>query len=166
MSTEPNVTTEALYLEYWGFIYRLLPTYGVFGPDQDDVAQTVWQNIHTQIDTYDPTRQPPRAWITGFVRRCAANYRRDRRNHPETPCAEPAAAMAAPGLTPEQYTLLRTLEQVIVDVRHREAFLLQAQHGLTVPEIADVMETSESQIAWWLLCVRRTLRASRGRRFA
>src|SRR5262245_28202212 len=110
MSTECNVTTEALFKEHWEFVFQLLPGYGIFGQDQDDVAQTVWKNVHVQIATYAPARQTPRAWITGFVRRCAANYRRPRRNHPETPFAEPAVTVAAEALTPEDYALLRTVD--------------------------------------------------------
>src|SRR5262245_43661205 len=122
VSTEAAVTTVALYAELWEFVFQLLPSFGVFGPDQEDVAQTVWKSVHGQIATYDPARQSARAWIAGFVRKCAANYRRTRDRHPESPAADPAAGVAAPGLNPEQYALLRTLEQAVPDEEQREAF--------------------------------------------
>jgi RNA polymerase sigma factor (sigma-70 family) len=146
------LTTDVLYADHCEFVLRLLPTFGVFGPDQEDVAQTVWQSIHTQIATYDPARQSPRAWITGFVRRCASNYRRGRRRRPESAVAEPDVemALAAPGLSPEQWAMLRTIEQAIRDEDQREAFLLKVRHGLTLEEIATVAGVSTWRIEWRL----------------
>jgi RNA polymerase sigma factor (sigma-70 family) len=138
--------TEALYEEHWAFAFQLLPTYGVYGPDQEDVAQTVWKNVHAQIATYDPERVSARAWIAGFVRRSAANYRRALERRPEVPAADPAAGIATPGLNPEQCALLRTLEQAVPDEDQREAFLLRERHGLTIEEIAAVVEVSKGLV--------------------
>jgi len=146
------LTTDALYADYWEFVFQLLPSYGVFGADQEDVAQTVWQSIHAQIATYDPARQSPRAWITGFVRKCASNYRRGRRRRPESAAPMPDVEMALPahGLNPEQWALLGTIEQAIRDEGQREAFLLHVRHGLTVEEIATVAGVSTWRIEWRL----------------
>lgn len=150
LSDGSRPTTEQLYAEHWQFVFQLLPTYGVFGQDQEDVAQTVWQNVHTQIGTYDPVRQTPRAWVTGFVRRCAANYRRTLRRRPEMLMEEPGVLSPAPGLSPEDMALLRTLGQAIPDEERRETLILQVRHGLTIEEIAVVMGVSRGKVEWRL----------------
>jgi RNA polymerase sigma factor (sigma-70 family) len=147
---DPRLTTEWLYSNYWQFVFQLLPTYGVVGLDQEDVAQSVWQSVHAQIAMYDPERQSPRSWIGGFVRRCASNYRRRKRRKPEMPMEEPGVLSAAPGLNPEEMTLLRTLHQAIPDEDRREALVLQVRHGLTVDEIAAVTGVSKGKVEWRL----------------
>lgn len=158
MSTNPSVTTFALYFEYWQFVFDLLPTYGVRGPDQEDIAQVVWENVEAQIVSYDPARQSPRAWLTGFVRRCAANYRRGRRRRPESITAEPAMGVAAPGLTPEQWVMLKDIERVLPDEAVRETFLLRIRHELTIEEIAAAAGMSRGHVEWSLHQARRALR--------
>jgi len=157
MSTEAAITTEALYAEHWQFVFQLLASFGVFGHAQEDVAQAVWIQVHRQIGTYDPGRQTPRAWITGFVRRCAANYRRVRRRCLESPCPEPGFEMAAPGPSPEGVALLRTIEQAIPDEEQREAFVLFTCHELTIEEIAAVTGLSKRQVEWRLQQARERL---------
>lgn len=155
----PKITTEKLYEEHWRFVFQTLPTYGVFErADQDDLAQTVWQNVHAQIATYDPEREPPRAWITGFVRRCASNYRRTLRRRPEAPTDNLAEHTAAPGLNPEEYALLGTIEQSVSDKDQREAFVLHHRHGFTIDEVAAIMGTSKGRTEWRLQNAQEFLR--------
>jgi DNA-directed RNA polymerase specialized sigma24 family protein len=156
MVADPLVVFVSLYVEYWRFVFDLLPVYGVFGLDQDDVARTVWKNIDAQIARYDPTRQSQRAWIAGFVRQCATNYRRN--GLAETLTAEPGTAIAASGLTPQQWLILSEIGRVIPDEAVRETFLLRVRHELTIEEIASAVGVTNGQVEWWLQLARRALR--------
>jgi DNA-directed RNA polymerase specialized sigma24 family protein len=66
-------------------------------------------------------------------------------------------ALTAYGLNPEQWALLRTIEQAIRDDNQREAFLLQVGHGLTVEEIATGAGVSKNRIEWRLQRARECL---------
>jgi DNA-directed RNA polymerase specialized sigma24 family protein len=145
MSTTPLVTKVSLYAEHWPFVFELLPSYGVFAPDQEDVARTVWQNVAGQITTYNPALQSPRSWITGFVRQSAANYSRGR---PDSIADEPRVDVAASGLTPKQWSLLRRIKEMMPDEAVRETFLLRCRHRLTFEEIAAAAGVTQDQIEW------------------
>jgi DNA-directed RNA polymerase specialized sigma24 family protein len=156
MVADSMVGFVSLYVEYWRFVFDLLPIYGVFGLDQDDVARTVWKNIDAQIARYDPKRQSQRAWIAGLVRQCATNYRRN--GLAENLTAEPGTAVADSGLTPEQWLILSEIRRVIPDEAVRETFLLRFRHDLTIEEIAAAAGVSKSQIGWWLQLAVRAFR--------
>ncbi len=70
---------------------------------------------------------------------------------------EPGVLSAAPGLNPEEMTLLRTLHQAIPDEDRREALVLQIRHGLTVDEIAAVTGVSKGKIEWRLQMAKEEL---------
>lgn len=159
---ERPLTTQALYDEHWRYLLRLLPSFGIWGRQAVcEVAQEVWLTVHRRVHSFDPAvHRTPRAWLTGITWRCAANYRRawQRRNRlfSEDPEAV-LGALAAPGLNPEEAALLRTLEQAVPDEDQRQAFLLQACHGLTVAEIAAVQGVSETRMERRLTMARKHL---------
>lgn len=156
-----RLTAQALYAERWRYVFRLLPAYGIWNREEArDVAQTVWVTVVARIETYDTaTHKTPKAWLTGIVRRCAANHRRESKLRAvEVPVEDPAAQIAAPGLDPEEATLLRTLEQAIRDEDRREALVLQLRHGLTVQEIAAVQGVSEDVVERRLHMARNELK--------
>jgi RNA polymerase sigma factor (sigma-70 family) len=133
---------------------------GVPAQDAQDVAQTVWLHVHRRRASYHaPTHKTPRAWITGFVVRCAANHRRKARR--------PAAALvdeliAAMGLDPEQSAIVAELHRALPNEEQRLALVLQLRHGLTIAEIAAVQEVTESAVEWRLQMARKHLKDGDG----
>jgi hypothetical protein len=115
--------------------------------------------VQERIASYDAAiHLTPRAWLTGIVRRCAANYRRMLKRHsPEVLTEDPGALVAAPGLDPEQAALLGTVLQAIRDVDRREALILQVHQGLSIEEIAAATGATESAVEWRLRMAKQDL---------
>ena len=153
-SLEPS--TAELYGQHWAHVLRLLLGCGIPAQDAEDVAQAVWLNVHRRRDSYDvQIHKTPRAWITGFVVRCAANHRRTQRRRALVPMEEPGELLAALGLDPEQAALLSDLHRLIPNEDQRVALILQIQHGLTIAEIAAAQEVTESAVEWRLHMARK-----------
>lgn len=153
-------TTEELYAEQWRYVLTLLLGCGIPAQDAEDVAQAVWMNVHRRRDSYDaPTHKTPRAWITGFVVRCAANHRRTQRRRPLLMMEDPGGLLAAVGLDPEQAAILMDLHRLIPEDDQRVALLLQVQHGLTVAEIAAVQGVTESAVERKLHMARKNMKS-------
>jgi RNA polymerase sigma factor (sigma-70 family) len=154
-------TTEDLYAEHWQYVLDLVSSYGIDTNDQHDVAQTVWQNVHARIASYDPDQhETPRAWLAGFVRRCAANQRRTTRRKPEVLSAEPAALSRARGLDPEEWEIVQTaLWKAIRNDERREAFVLHIRFGLTIAEIAMATGVLETTVSFRLRMAKHDLKA-------
>ncbi len=152
-------TIAELYAEHWAYVLELLPSFGVSAQDAEDVAQTAWMHVHRRRDSYDAaTHKTRRAWITGFVQRCAANHRRTQRRE-RAALEEPGDQVSASGLDPEQATILRDLHRMIPNDEQREALLLQVRHGLSIAEIAAVQEVTESAVGWRLGMARKALKS-------
>ena len=150
-------TIADLYAEHWPYVIDLLPSYGISAQEAEDVAQTAWLHLHRRRGSYDETKHKTRrAWITGFVQRCAANHRRTQRRE-GVALEEPGDQVLASGLNPEQATILRDLHRMIPNDEQREALLLQVRHGLSIAEIAAVQEVSESAVGWRLSMARKAL---------
>ncbi len=150
-------TIAELYAEHWPYVIDLLPSYGISAQEAEDVAQTAWMHVHRRRDSYDATKHKTRrAWITGFVQRCAANHRRTQRRE-GVALEEPGDQVSASGLNPEQATILRDLHRMIPNDEQREALLLQVRHGLSIAEIAAVQEVSDSAVGWRLSMARKAL---------
>lgn len=153
---EPTIAE--LYAEHWPYVLDLLPSYGIAEQDAEDVAQLVWLHAFRRRRSYDPAKHKTRrAWITGFVQRCAANHRRTRKRRGLIPVADPGQQLAASGVNPEEAAILRDLHRMIPNDEHRVALLLQVRHGLSIAEIAAVQEVSESTVGWRLSMARRAL---------
>ena len=150
--------TAAFYADHWRYVRHLLPSYGIPAEALKDLSQTVWTTAHERITSYDAAiHKTPRAWLTGIVRRCAANYRRTVRRRPEVLTEDPGALVAARGLNPEQAALLGTLRQAIPDEDRRETLILQVRHGLSIEEIAAATGATVSAVEWRLRMAKQEL---------
>ncbi len=153
MSTE--IGTHDLYRAHWRHVRRLLPRYGIFGADADDVAQEVWLTVERRLPTYDAGQHKSQiAWITGIVRRCAANHRRATHDG-ETSMEEP---VAAPGLWPSRRQILYDLIRWLPSDEQREALLLQVLEGFSVAEIAAVQNAPVKTVEWRLRMAKERLK--------
>jgi len=158
--------TAALYAAHCRYVRNLLPIYGIPAGAQRDLAQSIWMTVQERIASYDAAiYQTPRAWLTGIVRRCAANYRRKLKRHsPEVLTEDPGALVAAPGLDPEQAALLGTLRQAIGDAERCEAFILQVHRGLSIEEIAAATGVTVSAVEWRLRMAKQDLEDDDGKK--
>ena len=153
-----ELTIGDLYAEHWRYVLALLPSYRIWTQDAEDVAQTVWMHVHRRRGSYDPQKHATRrAWITGFVDRCATNHRRTQKRRGLIPIEDPGALLLAPDLDPEQAAILRDLHRLIPNDDQRVALLLQVLHGLSIAEIAAVQEVTESAVEWRLSMARKNL---------
>lgn len=154
-----ELATDALYAQHGDYVLALLPSYGVAAQDVEEVAQTVWLHVHRRRDSYDATKhKTPRAWITGFAQRCAANHRRAQRRRPLTLLDDLGDLRPAPGLSAEQAAILENLHELIPDDDQRTALLLRVRHGLSIEEIAAVQGVSESAMRRRLHMARKALK--------
>lgn len=157
-----ELTTAALYAAHWQYVYHLLPSYGIpLGRRWDaaqDLAQTVWLTVLERLPTYSPElHKTPRAWLTGIVRRCAANHRRKLQRRREDLVQDAAELVLQPGLDPEQSAMLATLDQAVRNPERYEAFLLRYRHGLSITEIAAVTGATESAVEWRIRMAKKEL---------
>ena len=153
-----ELTIGDLYAEHWRYVLALLPSYRIWTQDAEDVAQTVWMHVHRRRGSYDPQKHATRrAWITGFVDRCATNHHRTQRRRGLIPIEDPGALLLAPDLNPEQAAILQDLHRLIPNDDQRVALLLQVLHGLSIAEIAAVQEVTESAVEWRLSMARKNL---------
>lgn len=151
------MTTHDLHARHWRYVRRILPRYGIPAGEVPDVAQEVWKTVHQRIGTYDPEKHKSwRAWITGILRRCAANHRRAA-DRPDGMPDSFAELVPAPGLDAEQIAVLRKLIGTIPNGDNRDALLLQLE-GFSVAEIAVIQGVTPSAVEKRLYMARQHLK--------
>jgi RNA polymerase sigma factor (sigma-70 family) len=149
---------ERMYAEHCQYVLKLVWNHGVPLEDVEDVAQTVWLQIHRRRDSYLPQKhKTPRAWITGFIRRCAANHRRTERRRALVLVEEPGEMLEALGLDPEQAAIVEDLHRLVPNVDQRLALFLQVHCGFSIAEIAAAQEVTEAAVERRLRMARKAL---------
>lgn len=134
---------QAIYREYFGFVWSSARRLGVEIEAIDDVVQEVFIVIHAKLGTM----QKPaalRSWIYGVVRRTVSTHRRSRRALARGWDSEVDATSPAP--TPLESTEsnqeLQLLQRLLaeLDEPKREVFALVELEELSIPEAAEVLE--------------------------
>lgn len=142
---------EALFHAELDFVVRSLLRLGVKQKDVEDVAQEVFLQVAKKASTYEAGR-PVRAWLWGFARRLASDYRdlaRHRYEHTQdddhalgTANSDPLSdAMSAESKSLIHQALLKLPEE------RREVVILYELEEMTLQEIADLTGTSINTIA-------------------
>lgn len=137
---------EAIYDEYFRFVWTSARRLGVAPEAMDDLVQEVFIVIHAKLST---VRQPEslRSWIYGIVRRSVSSYRRSGATA-RGALLVPAEESALPAREPSpleiaeqsaQLELLSNLLAGLSDVK-REVFILAELEEMSVPEIAAALE--------------------------
>lgn len=147
---------EALYRRHNDSLYRYLLRLSRHPDTADDVFQDVWGKIIKARDSYRPT-----AKFTTFLYRVAHNcfidhVRRNKR-HVHLELYEPEQ-QPDPGEAPDELTerslARRRLNAALLDLpdEQREVFLLHEEAGLSLEQIASVMdsnrETTKSRLRY------------------
>ena len=137
---------EAIYDQYFRFVWTSARRLGVGTEAIDDLVQEVFIVIHAKLSTL---RQPEslRSWIYGIVRRTVSSHRRSG-GRDEGIFLVPAEESSLPAREPSplevaeqssQLELLSSLLAGLSDVK-REVFVLAELEEMSVPEIAAALE--------------------------
>jgi RNA polymerase sigma-70 factor, ECF subfamily len=135
---------EAIYEQYFDFVWSSVRRLGVGNDSMDDVVQEVFIVVHSRLHTLQHP-EALRSWIYGIVRRTVSGHRRS--NHAKLARESLVASEGAPPApTPldltEQAGELKLLTRLLsgLDEAKREIFLLVELDEMSVPEAAEALE--------------------------
>lgn len=135
---------EAIYQQYFDFVWSSARRLGVGGDSMDDVVQEVFIVVHSRLQTL---QQPEslRSWIYGVVRRTVSGHRRTNRAklaRESVVAAEGSRPAPTPFDLTEQAGELKLLNKLLagLDEAKREIFLLVEVDEMSVPEVAEALE--------------------------
>lgn len=165
---------ETLYdrhaLPVWRFVQRSVQNAAL----ADDLVQDVWFSVVRHAPQYEP-RAKFRTWLFTLAHHRMVDHWRTQKNHTSLDAeSEDGSALAEmlaaeSGFGPERRLDSRELAQALLDALaalpevQREAFLLQAEAGMSLAEIAQTtgvsMETAKSRLRYARARLRETLEA-------
>lgn len=165
---------ETLYdrhaLPVWRFVQRSVQNNAV----TDDLVQDVWFSVARQAPRYE-ARARFRTWLFTLAHHRVVDHWRTHKHHASLDAgSEDGAALAdtlaaESGFGPERRLSSREQAQALLDALaalpavQREAFLLQAEAGMSVAEIAQATgvssETAKSRLRYARARLRETLEA-------
>jgi RNA polymerase sigma-70 factor (ECF subfamily) len=135
---------EAIYQQYFDFVWSSVRRLGVGGDSMDDVVQEVFIVVNSRLHTLQHP-ESLRSWIYGIVRRTVSGHRRTYRAKVARESVV-AAQGSPPAPTPldltEQAGEVKLLNKLLagMDEAKREIFLLVELDELSVPEVAAALE--------------------------
>jgi RNA polymerase sigma-70 factor (ECF subfamily) len=141
----PNL--QAIYKEYFDFVWSSARHLGATGDAIDDVVQDVFIVIHHKLATLQRP-EALRSWIYGIVRRTVSDYRRSRRTRDAAGARLGAEYKSSRPSQPspldmaERNAELELLESVLaeLDETKREVFVMVEVLEMTVPEVVQALE--------------------------
>lgn len=147
----PVMAFEALYEEYFAFVWRTLWRLGVWQGSVADAAQDVFLVVHRRLAELHGS-EVARSWVYGIVVRVARDYRRVqfRKGWPVAldpdEMGDPKASNAVQHL--EQHEAVRLLNRLLdtLDDEKRETLVLVELEQMTVPEIAQLIGINPNTI--------------------
>jgi RNA polymerase sigma-70 factor (ECF subfamily) len=135
---------QAVYRQYFNFVWSSARRLGVSPESMDDLVQEVFIVIHAKLETLEKP-EALRSWIYGVVRRSVSAQRRSERTRAGVAVAV-AVETASRGPTPlEQTETNRDLQLLAsllaeLDEPKREVLALVELEELSVPEAAEALE--------------------------
>lgn len=126
----------------------------------EDLAQDAFVRAFSRLRTYDPERRFS-AWFFRILHNVAIDYLRRKRvpslsldelqqgGYPDPPSEDPGAS---PHVDVERKALAAALDDALRRIRteYREAIVLRYQQGLTMDEIAGVLDLPEGTVKTYL----------------
>jgi RNA polymerase sigma-70 factor (ECF subfamily) len=167
---------DALYDEYFDFVWRTARRLGVPEVSADDVVQDAFLVLHRRAPDYDGVT-PVKRWLLGIVVRVVSDHRR-RYKRKDAPCVPHAAdsdgnvllasSQPPPSAEVEQAEAVRLLDRLLseLDEAKREVLVLAELEEMTVPEIAELLGANVNTIYARLRAARRELDAAHARHLA
>ena len=147
ISAFPVPTLQAIYKEYFDFVWSSARHLGATGDAIDDVVQDVFIVIHSRLATLKHP-EALRSWIYGIVRRTVSDYRRSRRTRDAAGVRLGAELKSSRPSQPspldmaERNAEVELLESVLaeLDETKREVFVMVEVLEMTVPEVVQALE--------------------------
>ncbi len=133
---------EAVYSEYFPFVWRCLGSLGVPPEALEDAAQDVFLVVHRRLGEFEG-RSTLRTWLFGIVRNVASNRRRTLgRKGGEHPLVdEPATSEPGPHEIAQDRQAAAFVEKFLLGLpeKKRELFVLAELEEMSVPEVAEAL---------------------------
>lgn len=135
---------EAIYEQFFDFVWRSSRRLGVEEAALDDAVQEVFVVVHRKLHTFQG-RSSLRTWLFSITLRVASEHRRARRRKaPERP-NDPGDLSALPDLKTGPHESAARAEAALVlrrflddlDDDRRAVFILAELEGMSAPEIAE-----------------------------
>jgi RNA polymerase sigma-70 factor (ECF subfamily) len=136
---------EAVYEEYFDFVWRSLRRLGVLDASLDDAAQDVFIVVHNKLESFE-ARASVKTWLFGITLRVAARYRRTARRRDAGTLPDTIPDLYGPGpheatAQAEAVRLLHALLDTLGDDR-RAVFVMMELEQMSAPEVADALGVS------------------------
>jgi RNA polymerase sigma-70 factor (ECF subfamily) len=154
---------EAIYAEYFPFVWRCLRGLGVAGSGLDDAAQDVFVVVHRRLPDFRGDSNV-KTWLYAIMRNVAANHRRgvSRKGHAEEldhqlPSVQPDPAEHAQDAEAAAFvaTFLKGLDE-----KKRDVFVLAVLEELPIPEVSEMLEIPLNTAYTRLRSVRAAFRSA------
>ena len=154
---------EALYAEYFGFVWRCLRTLGVPDRGLDDAAQEVFIVVHRGLSGFRGDSQL-RTWLYGIVRNVAYKQaRRVRRKDRAQPIDDQISSPEpTPGQRAEEAQAADFVQRFALGLpeKKRELFMLALVEQFSIPEVVEMTGVPLNTAYTRLRAVRAEFRAA------
>jgi RNA polymerase sigma-70 factor (ECF subfamily) len=159
----PHLDFEAVYAEYFDFVWRNLRRLGVPEPSLRDAAQEVFLVVYRRLAEFIP-RGTIRSWIYSILRRVAFAQKRQYRSRGPVATFEPDDWMDESHGDPERDVVrnqsLRMLLALLntLDDDKRDALVSVDIEGMSVPEACMALDVNPNTLYSRLRAARRQMR--------
>ena len=154
---------EALYAEYFGFVWRCLRALGVPDRGLDDAAQEVFIVVHRGLSGFRGDSQL-RTWLYGIVRHVAYKQaRRVRRKDRAEPIDDQIRSPEpTPGQCAEEAQAAEFVQRFALGLpeKKRELFMLALVEQFSIPEVVEMTGVPLNTAYTRLRAVRAEFRAA------
>jgi RNA polymerase sigma-70 factor, ECF subfamily len=158
----------AIFHQHYDFVWRSVRRLGVPPDGVDDAAQEVFVVVSRRLDAIE--RGKEKAFLFGTAMRVAADARRARARRRQSPdeAPEPADASPAPDELVDRKRARELLDELVAQLPDdtRPVFVLFELEGMTMAEIAAVLELAPGTVASRLRRAREVFAAFVARRDA
>jgi len=150
----------SIYRQYSDFVWASVRRLGVSPAAVDDVVQEIFMVIHSRLHTLEHP-EALRSWIYGVVRRVVSSHFRAQRVKSDFGAKMRAEPEAPSPPTPfdlaEQSDQVKLLWRILgeLDEAKREVLVMVELDGLTVPEVAEILQITLSNAYWRLRTARQ-----------
>lgn len=154
---------EAIYDEFFDFVWRSLRRLGVWPEQLDDALQDVFLVVHRRLSEFEQ-RATVKTWLFGICLRVASDYSRRSRAHGRT--TELDQEMRDPAPDPLEQAArgeaIRFLDAHLaeLDADKRAVFILAELEGMSCPEIAEAVGANVNTVMSRLKAARAKFEAA------
>jgi RNA polymerase sigma-70 factor (ECF subfamily) len=158
---------EAIYDEYFDFVWRSLRRLGIPDAQLDDAVQDVFLVVHRRLGEFEG-RSTLKTWLFGITLRVASVHRRTAARRPTEPLVEDLPDQTASPLADafteaaEAARLVRRLLECL-DEDRRAVFVLAELEEMTAPEISAALGVNLNTVYSRLRLARRDFDAALAR---